>query len=208
MCPEISEEDFEAEFRKFGNVKLIRMFPRSRCAFVTFETPEQALASQSLEDNMLGTMRLTLNVGRVGYRETNIIDSITVELTLLQLLQASRHLWIGNIGPSVDEDTLKKEFLPYGTVESVRVLRANKCAFVNLSSEEEALKAAENLNGRKVGEHEIVINFQWNDSERHGYSARGRGRCSKQRPSRVVPQPSSPKSVSSRPKVDIMLNCF
>ena len=65
VCPEISEEEFANEFRKFGTVKLVRMFPSSRCAFVTFETPEQAIASQQLEDTMLGTMKLTLNVGRV-----------------------------------------------------------------------------------------------------------------------------------------------
>jgi hypothetical protein len=81
---------------------------------------------------------------------------------------------------------LRNAFSAHGTVESVRVLRANKCAFVNFTSEVEALKvlrvpfsltsslhvlshffrfshsqAAEEMNGAELGGQTIVINFQW-----------------------------------------------
>ena len=78
VSPELTKEEFQAEFEKCGEVRLIRMFPRSKCAFVTFATPEAALASLALEGKLLGSMCLTLNVGK-----------------------ASRHLWVGNIDPNV-----------------------------------------------------------------------------------------------------------
>ena len=65
VCPEISVDDFTKEFEVFGKITLVRMFPRSKCAFVTFETPEQALASKALEGKTLGSMDLTLNVNSV-----------------------------------------------------------------------------------------------------------------------------------------------
>ena len=78
----------------------------------------------ALEGTQLGSMTLTLNIG-----------------------MACRHLWVGNVEQSVSEFELKSAFERYGTVESVRVLRANKCAFVNFVKEEDACEAAENMNG-------------------------------------------------------------
>src|SRR5205814_2940283 len=107
-----------------ASVFVICRFPRSKCAFVTYQKSKSALAALELEGKQLGSMCLTLNVGK-----------------------ASRHLWVGNVGAQVTEDDLRNAFSVHGAVESVRVLRANKCAFVNFASEADALKAAEEMNG-------------------------------------------------------------
>ncbi len=138
VASDVSKQDFRAVFEQYGQVTLIRMFPRSKCAFVTYQKSKSALSSLELEGKQLGSMCLTLNVGK-----------------------ASRHLWVGNIGAAVTEEDLRQAFSAHGTVESVRVLRANKCAFVNFASELDALKAAEEMNGVELGGQTIVINFQW-----------------------------------------------
>jgi len=143
VAPEVTEEVFRKEFDIFGTVTQLRMFKKSRCAFVTFQTAKEAKDSLALEGKQLGSMKLTLNVG-----------------------SASRHLWVGNVGPDVTEEALREAFGEFGEIESVRVLRANNCAFVNFSTADEALKAAEEMNGKALGEKELVINFQWMDSHR------------------------------------------
>eukprot|EP00457_Paulinella_chromatophora_P006594 gb/GEZN01006613.1/.p1 GENE.gb/GEZN01006613.1/~~gb/GEZN01006613.1/.p1 ORF type:complete len:522 (-),score=31.45 gb/GEZN01006613.1/:73-1557(-) len=141
VSPELSEDDFKKVFEEYGRVVLLRMFPRSKCAFITFQSSASALASLQLEGKLVAKMCLTLNIGK-----------------------PSRHLWVGNIGDDVTDHQLRVTFEQYGNVESVRVLRANKCAFVNYLSETEAMRASEALNGSKVGGQNIVINFQWENS--------------------------------------------
>ncbi len=63
--PEISEADFKLVFEKYGPVQLIRLFPRSKCAFVTFQKPSHAIKALEMEGKQLGSMMLTLNVGKV-----------------------------------------------------------------------------------------------------------------------------------------------
>lgn len=143
VSPDISEADFRAEFERFGTVLLVRMFPRSKCAFVTYKKPQHALDSLSLEGKLIGSMRLTLNLG-----------------------MASRHLWVGNVDSSVTEDSLRDLFVKFGPVESVRILHGNRSAFVNYLYETDAFRAAEELNCYALCGQELVINFQWPETHR------------------------------------------
>lgn len=46
VCPKVTEAEFRSEFSRFGPIRLLRMFPKSKCAFITYETSDQALAAQ------------------------------------------------------------------------------------------------------------------------------------------------------------------
>ena len=59
--------------------------------------------------------------------------------------QASTSLWIGNVDPSVTEDTLVGMFSSYGQLANVRCLPEKYCAFVNFKIKEDAQKAMLNL---------------------------------------------------------------
>ena len=52
---------------------------------------------------------------------------------------------------------LEKEFAPFGRIESVRVLR--NCAFVNFYTVAEAAHALELLQGKKLGNMYLKINY-------------------------------------------------
>jgi RNA recognition motif-containing protein len=56
-------------------------------------------------------------------------------------IASSTSLWIGNVDPSVTENTLIKMFSVYGELSNVRCLPEKYCAFVNFKSKDEANKA-------------------------------------------------------------------
>jgi RNA recognition motif-containing protein len=145
VCPSVSQEELHKEFQAYGDVILVRMFPRSKCCFITFRTPAMAIAALALQGKTMGTMTLTLNVGK-----------------------ASRHLWVGNVENDCDAATLRAVFERAGKVESVRILATNSCAFVNYEDAKDAVKAAEMLNGFQMdgSEKKLMINFQWENTKK------------------------------------------
>ena len=71
----------------------------------------------------------------------------------------SRALWIGNVSNEITEDDLYQEFVQFGDIESIRMLRAKTCAFVNFFTEESALKALHTMQGKVLANMPIKLNF-------------------------------------------------
>jgi RNA recognition motif-containing protein len=51
-------------------------------------------------------------------------------------------LWIGNIAKDIDEPHIRQEFEKFGPLESVRLLKKNRCGFVNFQNVQDAFHAA------------------------------------------------------------------
>ena len=72
-------------------------------------------------------------------------------------------LYVGSLSFDTTEDTLKDLFSQAGTVNSVSIImdkfsgRSKGFAFVEMSSEEEAKKAIETLNGKELDGRNIVV---------------------------------------------------
>jgi RNA recognition motif-containing protein len=75
-----------------------------------------------------------------------------------------RRLYVGNLPYSTGETELQELFGRAGTVESVRVMRdaatgrARGFAFVEMATEDEAQKAASELNGYQLGGRGLTVN--------------------------------------------------
>src|SRR3954467_14454064 len=75
-----------------------------------------------------------------------------------------RRLYVGNLPYTTGETELQELFGRAGTVESVRVMRdaatgrARGFAFVEMSTDEEAQKAATDLNGYQLGGRGLTVN--------------------------------------------------
>ena len=75
-----------------------------------------------------------------------------------------RKLYVGNLPYSVDQDALQNAFSQCGTVDSVNVImdrdtgQSKGFAFVEMSSDSEAQKAIQELNGTNIGGREIKVN--------------------------------------------------
>jgi RNA recognition motif-containing protein len=76
----------------------------------------------------------------------------------------SRKLYVGNLPYEVGEADLQELFTQAGSVESVTVMRdqmtgrARGFAFVEMSTEEEAQKAINELNAREFGGRNLTVN--------------------------------------------------
>jgi polyadenylate-binding protein len=81
------------------------------------------------------------------------------------------NVYVKNLGDNTTDDDLKKEFGAYGAISSAVVMRDNegksKCfGFVNFEHADDAAKAVEALNGKKIDEKEWYVGRAQKKSER------------------------------------------
>ncbi len=75
-----------------------------------------------------------------------------------------RKLYVGNLAYSVGEEDLQQAFSACGEVDSVNLImdrdtgRSKGFGFVEMSSNSEAQKAIQELNGTSLGNREIKVN--------------------------------------------------
>ena len=90
-------------------------------------------------------------------------------------------LYVGNLSFHLTEDDLGEFFAQVGTVESAKIIedrdtgRSRGFGFVEMSSEEEAQAAIEQLNGEDLDGRNVVINEARPREERGGGHSRGHG---------------------------------
>ncbi len=90
-----------------------------------------------------------------------------------------RKLYVGNLPHSADQQTLQDTFSQCGTVDWVNVItdrdtgQSKGFGFVEMSSDAEAQKAIQELNGSSLGGREITVNEAKPQQKRSG--GRGRG---------------------------------
>ncbi len=76
-----------------------------------------------------------------------------------------KKLFVGNLSWNVRDDELKNAFAPYGTVEEAVVImdrmknRSKGFGFVTMSTEEEAQKAMEALNGQEIDGRAVNVSL-------------------------------------------------
>ncbi len=92
-----------------------------------------------------------------------------------------RKLYVGNLPYSADQQTLQDTFSQCGTVESVNVImdrdtgQSKGFAFVEMSSDSEAQKAIQELNGTSIDGREIKVNEAKPKAPRGGGGGGGGG---------------------------------
>eukprot|EP00218_Dolichomastix_sp_CCMP3274_P010567 CAMPEP_0170144406 /NCGR_PEP_ID=MMETSP0033_2-20121228/13456_1 /TAXON_ID=195969 /ORGANISM="Dolichomastix tenuilepis, Strain CCMP3274" /LENGTH=636 /DNA_ID=CAMNT_0010380903 /DNA_START=92 /DNA_END=2002 /DNA_ORIENTATION=+ len=160
---DLSEEGLKAEFEKFGEVSNIAVMKDENgnskgFGFVSFKDPSDAsLAVDAMNGNEL-TPGKALFCGRAqkkSERETMLrekFDKLREER--IQRFQ-NQNLFIKNLDDAVDDDRLREEFAPFGTITSAKVMRDDKgasknFAFVCFSTPEEATKAVTETHGRML----------------------------------------------------------
>jgi RNA recognition motif-containing protein len=107
VCASLTDADLTKAFSAFGSIVDVRRFASSNCAFITFESVECAVSALALEGTTLGSMRITLNIG-----------------------QASRHLWVGNLPEHVTAQDITDLFGAYGTVQSTWLMANSRVRLV------------------------------------------------------------------------------
>ncbi len=92
-----------------------------------------------------------------------------------------RKLYVGNLPYSATEQTLRETFSQCGTVDSVTMItdrdtgRSKGFGFVEMSSDSEAQKAIQELNGSTLEDRQIKVNEAKPKAPRGGRGGGGHG---------------------------------
>jgi polyadenylate-binding protein len=85
------------------------------------------------------------------------------------------NLYIKNLDDTIDDERLRKEFTPFGTITSAKVMsengRSKGFGFVCFSAPEEATKAVTDMNGRIVGSKPLYVALAQRKEDRKNHLA-------------------------------------
>ncbi|KAG0228054.1 hypothetical protein B0O80DRAFT_481470 [Mortierella sp. GBAus27b] len=179
LDPEVSQEEVEAIFAKYGPVTscFIASDENGRSkgfAFVNFEDHNDAQrAVDELHETDYKEKKLFVTrAQKKGERE----EELKKQYEQQKLEKLSKYqgvnLYIKNLDDDIDDEKLRQEFSVYGVITSAKVMRDDKPAadteegprnpskgfgFVCFSSPDEATKAVTEMNGRMLGTKPIYV---------------------------------------------------
>uniref|UniRef100_A0A8C1XAJ6 Poly(A) binding protein, cytoplasmic 1a n=1 Tax=Cyprinus carpio TaxID=7962 RepID=A0A8C1XAJ6_CYPCA len=177
---DMDDEKLKEIFSKFGPALSIRVMTddggKSRgFGFVSFERHEDA---QKAVDEMNGK---ELNgkqvyVGRAqkkGERQTELKRKFEQMKQDRMTRYQGVNLYVKNLDDGLDDERLRKEFSPFGTITSAKVMmeggRSRGFGFVCFSSPEEATKAVTEMNGRIVATKPLYVALAQRKEERQAH---------------------------------------
>ncbi|KAI6045760.1 polyadenylate binding protein [Pisolithus marmoratus] len=167
----VTTEEFEALFQQFGNVTsaIIQFDEHGNSkgfGFVNFESHEGAQrAVENLHDmDLKGKNLYVARAQKKAEREEELRRSY--EQAKMERLSkyAGVNLYVKNLEDDVDDDKLRAEFEPFGTITSCKVMRDEKgtsrgFGFVCFSSPDEATKAVAEMNNKMIGSKPLYVSL-------------------------------------------------
>ncbi|CDQ68310.1 unnamed protein product [Oncorhynchus mykiss] len=173
-----SDEKLQEVFSAFGRTLSVRVMMdergRSRgFGFVNYENHEDAQrAVEEMNGKELVPGRV-LYVGRAQKRMERQ-GELKRKFELIKQERIHRYqgvnLYVKNLDDGLDDEKLRKEFAPYGTITSAKVMtdggHSKGFGFVCFSSPEEATKAVTEMNGRIVATKPLYVALAQRKEER------------------------------------------
>ncbi|KAF9196895.1 Protein phosphatase PP2A regulatory subunit B [Haplosporangium sp. Z 27] len=177
LDPEITQEEVEALFTKFGPVTscVVSVDENGRSkgfGFINFENHEDAKrAVDELHDSDYKDKKLFVTrAQKKGERE----EELKKQYEQQKLEKLSKYqgvnLYVKNLDDDIDDERLRQEFSVYGVITSAKVMRDEKVGegeegqgpskgfgFVCFSSPDEATKAVTEMNSRMIGSKPIYV---------------------------------------------------
>ncbi|XP_054469771.1 polyadenylate-binding protein 4 [Anoplopoma fimbria] len=177
---DMTDDHLKELFDKYGKTLSVKVMTdptgKSRgFGFVSYEKHEDA--NKAVED-MNGTELhgKTVFVGRAQKKMERQAE-LKRKFELLKQERISRYqgvnLYIKNLDDTIDDEKLRKEFTPFGSITSAKVMleegRSKGFGFVCFSSPEEATKAVTEMNGRIVGSKPLYVALAQRKEERKAH---------------------------------------
>ncbi|KAK2466868.1 hypothetical protein APHAL10511_001126 [Amanita phalloides] len=168
---EVTQEEFQQLFAEFGQITsaLVAFDEEGRSkgfGFVNFESHEQAQkAVDALHDtDVRGKKLFVTRAQKKNEREEELRRSYEqAKMEKLSKYQGV-NLYIKNLDDDFDDDKLRNEFEPFGTITSCKVMRDDKAkskgfGFVCFSSPDEATKAVAEMNNKMIGNKPLYVSL-------------------------------------------------
>jgi len=177
---DMEDDKLKEMFDKYGKILSVKVMTdpsgKSRgFGFVSYEKHEDA--NKAVEE-MNGTEfnGKTVFVGRAQKKMERQAE-LKRKFEMLKQERISRYqgvnLYIKNLDDTIDDEKLRKEFSPFGSITSAKVMleegRSKGFGFVCFSSPEEATKAVTEMNGRIVGTKPLYVALAQRKEERKAH---------------------------------------
>ncbi|KAJ8291088.1 hypothetical protein GJAV_G00021240 [Gymnothorax javanicus] len=177
---DMDDEKLKEIFCKYGPALSIRVMTdetgKSKgFGFVSFERHEDA---QKAVDDMNGKEMNGKQV-YVGRAQKKVERQTELKRKFEQMKQDRMtryqgvNLYVKNLDDGLDDERLRKEFSPFGTITSAKVMmeggRSKGFGFVCFSSPEEATKAVTEMNGRIVATKPLYVALAQRKEERQAH---------------------------------------
>ncbi|KZT08407.1 polyadenylate binding protein [Laetiporus sulphureus 93-53] len=168
---ETTEEEFLDLFKQFGDITsaVIQRDDEGNSrgfGFVNFKTHKQAQQTvDNLHDTVFNGKKLFVaRAQKKEERETELLnDYVQAKMKKLSKYQGV-NIYIKNLEHDIDDDKLRAEFEPFGTITSAKVMRDDKgtskgFGFVCFSSPDEATKAVAEMNNKMIGSKPLYVSL-------------------------------------------------
>lgn len=168
---EVTQEEFEELFARFGTVTsaIVAIDEEGNSkgfGFVNYEKHDEAQkAVDELHDSEFhGKTLFVARAQKKAEREEELRKSYEqAKLEKLSKYQGV-NLYIKNLEDDLDDDKLRTEFEPFGTVTSCKVMKDDKgvskgFGFVCFSSPDEATKAVAEMNNKIIGSKPLYVSM-------------------------------------------------
>nr|XP_015825879.2 polyadenylate-binding protein 4 isoform X2 [Nothobranchius furzeri] len=177
---DMDDERLKELFEKHGKTLSVKVMTDSTgksrgFGFVSFEKHEDA--NKAVEE--MNGSELNGKTVFVGRAQKKMERQAELKRRFEQLKQEriSRYqgvnLYIKNLDDTIDDEKLRKEFSPFGSITSAKVMleegRSKGFGFVCFSSPEEATKAVTEMNGRIVGSKPLYVALAQRKEERKAH---------------------------------------
>lgn len=180
---DIDDEKLREMFEKYGKITSHKVMSGNDgklkgFGFVCFEKPEEAdLAVAEMNEKELENGK-RIYVGR-AQRKIERQGELRDKFEKLKEERLKRYqgvnLYVKNLDDSVDDERLRKEFQPFGTITSARVMveegRSKGFGFVCFGLPEEATKAVTEMNGRIIGSKPLYVALAQRKEDRKAHLA-------------------------------------
>lgn len=161
---DMNSQGLREMFENFGTIVSPKIMTESDgtsrgFGFVSFEDPKAAHNATAELNGQIMSSGKTLYVGRAQKKKERerVIKAQQKEFDG----DEKRNLCVSNLDDTVDDNRLRTEFQPYGTVVTARVLmklgRSIGIGYVCFSKRNDAIKAIAAMNGRIVGTKPIIV---------------------------------------------------
>ncbi|CAH2007934.1 unnamed protein product [Acanthoscelides obtectus] len=166
---DVAEEQLKNMFEKYGKITSLKIMYKEDgkskgFGFVAFESPDAAEAAVEALNGKELIDGKPLYVGR-AQKKAERQQELKRRFEALKMERLNRYqgvnLYVKNLDDTIDDERLRKEFAPFGTITSAKVMmeegRSKGFGFVCFSSPEEATKAVTEMNGRIVGSKPLYV---------------------------------------------------
>ena len=171
LDPEVTEDDLREIFSKFGPITsaVLQVDPDGKSrgfGFVNFDSHiDAANAVDALHDTEVNGRKLFVaRAQKKAEREEELRKSYEdAKMEKLSKYQGV-NLYVKNLDDDIDDDKLRAEFEPFGTITSAKVMRDDKdhskgFGFVCYSGPEEATKAVAEMNNKMIGSKPLYVSL-------------------------------------------------